>query len=190
MHTIETYDRVDDVTVILLEGRHSLSARNVGLLHNKLDVLLVETRLILILDNLCGGSRGLHGRAWCGHLRHLELGSGVLLRGCRQVLDLGLAKDNVGVRLRGLQHLGLGNDEQVVLVLLHGDARHAGHGLQAKLGKNLASLLLRTAVFHLGVVVDGGSGRGGGSGGSSCSGRVRSASGRGIGIARSGSRLL
>lgn len=61
----------------------------------------------------------------------------------RQVLDLGLSEDDVGVRAGALVHVRLVDYEQDRLGLADGHARHAVHGLQAQLAEELASLLLR-----------------------------------------------
>ena len=47
----------------------------------------------------------------------LELLGGSSLSLSGQILDLGLAEDDVSVRSRALEHVGLGDDEQDVLAL-------------------------------------------------------------------------
>lgn len=49
----------------------------------------------------------------------------------RQVLDLGLAEDDVGVRSRGLVDVGFVDDEEDALRLADADARDAMDGLEA-----------------------------------------------------------
>lgn len=48
-----------------------------------------------------------------------------------EVLELGLAEDDVGVRERALVHVGLGDHEQDALALLHSHAEDARHLTQS-----------------------------------------------------------
>lgn len=68
---------------------------------------------------------------------------------------LGLAKDNVAVRGRVSEDVGLVDNEEDVLALADGDSVHTWDLLQSKLGHQLASLLFRPALFgYLGSLCD------------------------------------
>ena len=137
----ELHDGLHDVVVVLAKSSHGLALGALHLGHDELDVLrldasLVDLTLVRVLDDknirlgvTCAGLL----REACSTLR-LRLGA--------EVLDLGLAEDDVGVGVRRLVHVRLGDNEENVLALLHRDAGDARQGLHAKLGDGLAALLL------------------------------------------------
>mmetsp|Transcript_20509 Transcript_20509/g.54364 ORF Transcript_20509/g.54364 Transcript_20509/m.54364 type:complete len:213 (+) Transcript_20509:338-976(+) len=138
----QLHDGLHDVAVVCLQGRNGLAARALHLGHDELDVLrldagLVDVALVNFLDG--DGLGGILRRCSAsaaellGRLRH-----GVLT----QVLDLGLPEDDVGVRARRLEDVRVGDDEEDVLALLHGDAGDARHRLHPQLLHRLAALLL------------------------------------------------
>jgi hypothetical protein len=107
----QSHDRVDDVVVVLLEGLDGLLPRDTGLLHNKLNVLGLESRVIdllavilllliflLLLDGLALVVTVVVVMVVTSVVVGLSLGLGELLSGGSlslgvQVLDLGLAED-------------------------------------------------------------------------------------------------
>jgi hypothetical protein len=104
----ERHDRVDDIVVILLECLDSLLPGHIGLSHDELNVLGLQTRVVnllavvLILVLLSLGLRGLAlalgvvvtsvSVGTCG-LGSSELLSSIDLRLSVQVLNLGLTED-------------------------------------------------------------------------------------------------
>mmetsp|Transcript_20515 Transcript_20515/g.54380 ORF Transcript_20515/g.54380 Transcript_20515/m.54380 type:complete len:207 (+) Transcript_20515:338-958(+) len=138
----QLHDGLHDVVVVRLQCRNGLAARALHLGHDELDVLrldagLVDVALVNFLDG--DGLGGILRRCSAsaaellGRLRH-----GVLT----QVLDLGLPEDDVGVRVRRLEDVRAGDDEEDVLALLHGDAGDARHRLHPQLLRRLTALLL------------------------------------------------
>jgi hypothetical protein len=106
----QSHDRVDNVVVVLLEGLDGLLPRDAGLLHDKLNVLGLETRvidllaivlllvLLLLLDGLALVVTVVVVVVVTSVVVGLSLGLGELLSGGSlglgvQVLDLGLTKD-------------------------------------------------------------------------------------------------
>jgi hypothetical protein len=134
----QCHDGVDDIVVVLLEGLDGLLPRDAGLLHNELDVLSLEARvvdllvvilllfLLLLLDGLALALSGVltvvvAGVVIVGGL----LGLGKLLGGRGlglgvQVLDLGLTED-AGAGLVGATMTLQSRVEAYIQVLLEGD---------------------------------------------------------------------
>ncbi|KAI3482895.1 hypothetical protein L1887_54217 [Cichorium endivia] len=121
------HDGVDEVAVGLLERLDRLPARAAHLLHDEVDVLGVDALLVdgrvvvlLLLFSLgLGSATGLRGLQRLGEQTLLRLGlshllSSLRLGELRHVLGLGLAEDNVHVRVRRLVHLGLGDHVEVL----------------------------------------------------------------------------
>lgn len=115
----ECHDGVHNIVVVFFQGLDSLLSGDVGLSHNELDVLRLQTRvvnlfsIILLLVLLGLGLRGLAlalvgvvvtsvGIGVAGSLGRSELLSGIDLRLRVQVLDLGLAED--AIRLSVMDH--------------------------------------------------------------------------------------
>lgn len=149
----ELHDSIDQIIVVALEGLDGLASGAVGLVHDELDVLGVDTSLIDGLVVSSGGAGGgLAGRlavedgllgALLGDTLSGLLGVEGSLLGS-EILNLGLAEDDVGVGAGGLEHVRPGDDEHDVLGLLHGDADDTRDGLHAKLEDGLSGLLLAT----------------------------------------------
>ena len=66
-----------------------------------------------------------------------------------QVLDLGLSKDDVGVRSGVLVHIRLVDHEENVLRLPDGHPGHSGNLLETQLAHDLPGLLLPPALLAL-----------------------------------------
>mmetsp|Transcript_6737 Transcript_6737/g.18039 ORF Transcript_6737/g.18039 Transcript_6737/m.18039 type:complete len:216 (-) Transcript_6737:70-717(-) len=140
------HDRANNVPFSTLQGFHSLSSGNVCLSHHQLNILGLHTALVhgLIVLLRCSC---LLGGLWGLHLRLLELLSCLGAGLGTQVLDLGLAENDVCVRGRALEHVWCLDDEQDVLALLDCDACDAGHGLHPQLLHGLPALLFRAALL-------------------------------------------
>jgi hypothetical protein len=76
-----------------------------------------EDRLPSLNTNVPDRCLSRHGCGLGEVLRALELLSSSSLSLSREILNLGLAEDDVGVRGGALEHIGLGDDEQDVLAL-------------------------------------------------------------------------
>merc|ERR1719422_2390095 len=128
----------------------------VGLRHDEFNILVLDSRginltvIFIFLRNGRGSScsRSSH----LGRLRNLsslELLCSLHLSLLTQIFNLGLAKDNVGVRSRVLVHIRLVDDEEDVLRLPDGDTGHSSNLLQPQLGHDLPSLLLTSGLLGL-----------------------------------------
>mmetsp|Transcript_9063 Transcript_9063/g.31078 ORF Transcript_9063/g.31078 Transcript_9063/m.31078 type:complete len:296 (+) Transcript_9063:1139-2026(+) len=99
-----------------------------------------------------GGRRGDGRRGDLGRVGRLELLRGLALGLRAEVLDLGLAEDDVRVAVRRLEDVRVRDGEEDVLGLLDRDADDVGHALHAELLHGLAVLLLRAVLLALGAL--------------------------------------
>mmetsp|Transcript_20517 Transcript_20517/g.54389 ORF Transcript_20517/g.54389 Transcript_20517/m.54389 type:complete len:215 (+) Transcript_20517:338-982(+) len=140
----QLHDGLHDVVVVGLEGLDGLRLGALDLRHDELDVLGLDAGLVhlvaVVLGVLHGHRLGLRRRVAAARAGHLRRGLGLGRRA--EVLDLRLAEDNVRVRVRRLVDVRLGDHEEDVLALLHGDAGDARHRLHPQLLHRLAALLL------------------------------------------------
>ena len=157
------HNGIDDIIVDALECANRLIPANTRLRHNKLNILLLNTLSINLLGIIVllhllllalDPSRRLTGLLCLGNellcRRSLSLGI--------QVLNLGLAKDDVAVGIGRFVDIGLVNHKQNLPQLApdtegsyalgtpQGDAGDARDVLEAKLGKRLAGLLFAARV--------------------------------------------
>mmetsp|Transcript_20518 Transcript_20518/g.54393 ORF Transcript_20518/g.54393 Transcript_20518/m.54393 type:complete len:209 (+) Transcript_20518:338-964(+) len=140
----QLHDGLHDVVVVGLEGLDGLRLGALDLRHDELDVLGLDAGLVhlvaVVLGVLHGHRLGLRRRVAAARAGHLRRGLGLGRRA--EVLDLRLAEDNVRVRVRRLVDVRLGDHEEDVLALLHGDAGDARHRLHPQLLRRLTALLL------------------------------------------------
>ncbi|GMT00447.1 hypothetical protein PENTCL1PPCAC_22621, partial [Pristionchus entomophagus] len=136
----QAHDRIDDVIVGSSKGSDCLVPGDVGLTHHEFDVLLLDTRGILLSaifilsDRSETRSRGI--------LRRLDSIDGIHLSVLAQILNLGLSEDDVGVRSGRLVNVRAVDDEEDVLKLQDADTADSMDGLESELGEQLAGLLL------------------------------------------------
>mmetsp|Transcript_59174 Transcript_59174/g.163387 ORF Transcript_59174/g.163387 Transcript_59174/m.163387 type:complete len:258 (-) Transcript_59174:110-883(-) len=143
----ELHDGVDNITVVVLERGDGLGPGAHGLVHHQLDVLGVHASLVHSLLIVARRRRVRARRRHRVDLRGAELLRGGALGLRAEVLDLGLAEDDVGVRAWALEHVRPRDDEEDVLRLLDGDADDVRHRLHAQLLHGLAALLLRPVLL-------------------------------------------
>ena len=162
--------RMCALTVIRFERLDRLGARDACLRHHEVHVLGFDTcfvNLAALVELLDRGLIGRLGQTWrLDNLWRLELLRGRRLRLRAQILDLGLAEDDVRVRSRrpahsfwgeegqngfgqiftgpsyALEDVGFRDHEQNVLALLNGHAHDPWHWFHAKLLHRLPRLLL------------------------------------------------
>lgn len=108
----EFHDGCDDVAIGSLECLHRLGPRHGGLGHHQLDVLRLNTSLVDGLIIFLGCCRRLRLREHAAQIRRLELLCSLGLQLRAQVLDLGLAKNDIGVGCRALEDIRFGDDKK------------------------------------------------------------------------------
>mmetsp|Transcript_54092 Transcript_54092/g.150420 ORF Transcript_54092/g.150420 Transcript_54092/m.150420 type:complete len:202 (+) Transcript_54092:96-701(+) len=147
------HNGLHDVVVVGTQSSHGLCPRALDLRHDQLDVLGFDA----ILVDVAVGLFHLDDGRWvlvCGlnASAGIPRGSELLRRrglGLRaQVLYLGLAKNDVGVRIWRLVHVRLRNHEQDVFTLFHSHAYDTRQRLQAQLLDSLPTLLLRSVLLR------------------------------------------
>jgi len=142
----ELHDGVHNIVVVGLQGLDSLGTAAVSLGNNELNVLAADTLLInLLLILISSGGRGTGLDILASILENL-LGSLELGLQAVDILGLTLAKDNVSVRVEGLEDIGLGDGQNG---LARATDRHAGDALdllETELAEGLASLDLTTGL--------------------------------------------
>merc|ERR1719228_1814919 len=157
----QLHDRVYNVVGVIFQRLDGLGARDVGLGHDQLDVLVLDPSLVYsvsILLLLLRDGSGPSG-ASCPHLSGLwhlgclELLSCLHLSLLGEVFYLGLAKHDVSVRGWVLVHVGLVDHEQDVLRLSDRDPGDTRDLLQAELGHDLPGLLLPPALLGLAGII-------------------------------------
>merc|ERR1711893_306834 len=144
------HDSVNDVVVVILER---LALRHSGLLHYKLDVLrfdsfFVNLSFVLFVFFDLGDSWFLGD--WLRLL--LELLSRGHLSLCAQIFDLGLAKNDVGIRSGAFIDVWVADDKQDRLVFPDADTVNAGNGSKRKLGHSLSGFFLRFRLSTTNIV--------------------------------------
>jgi hypothetical protein len=137
---------------VRLQGLDGLGAGGVGLVHDELNILQADTRLIDLLIILNSSGISLNSGSGVGILEDI-LGSLELGLQAVHVLGLTLAKDDVGIRVQGSVDIGLGNGQKGGTGAADGDTGDTLDLLKTKLGEGLAGLDLTTGL-------DTGGGRG------------------------------
>merc|ERR1712241_684704 len=141
------HDSVNDVVVVILERLDRLALRHSGLLHYELDVLSFDSFVLLVFFDL--GDSWFLGD-WLRLL--LELLSCGHLSLCAQIFDLGLAKNDVGIRSGAFINVWVADDKQDRLVFPDADTVNAGNGSKRKLGHSLAGFFLRFRLSTTNIV--------------------------------------
>mmetsp|Transcript_53247 Transcript_53247/g.163828 ORF Transcript_53247/g.163828 Transcript_53247/m.163828 type:complete len:204 (-) Transcript_53247:21-632(-) len=134
----ELHDGVDDVAVVVLEGLDGAGAAHAGLRHDDVDLLLLQARRVHLAVVLLG-SRSRHRlRRLRRRRRHRRRSLG---RVRRRLLELGLAEDDEGRRVREAVHLRLRDAERQARRLADLHAQDALLRLQAEAGHSLGVAL-------------------------------------------------
>lgn len=104
---------INGITTRTLKSPDRPCTRNTRLLHDKRDVRIGNVALVFLLPVVLYNSRFLAShRCRHRHVWSLELLSSLLLRLRTEILDLGLAENDVGVRSRALEDVWVVDDEQ------------------------------------------------------------------------------